>query len=415
MLGELLANQGTLRPEAEEHFQAALTSAPDYGPAFAGLAYLAERQDQHDQARELYGRAAAVKDASFATLYRAAGHLLRSDRNAVDGLPWLHRCVELAPDFGPCWALLTYAYTHQDAPPESALEVGWKAHRMFPARTDVAFNLLLLAARRDDRNTVQLLVDGYFAGLSDSEERARAEKTLMQMDLQRAWELVNAKDYDGVVGILAELEPRAAATLRAAMTEPIRQLKEAMVSKRSVERYNRALTHVEAGETEQAITLLEENLAADSGEVTVTSRELLDHLRSRSTAASKSPRKSTAQPPLKKTATKAAGLPSLQKQLNQLLAGGRLDEARQLLEQSRNAPEHVNDRFWIDHRLDQIRKTIGHNRFVVRYNKAVDLVNAKQYPEAIALLEDLVRETTDESQAADARGLLERTRAKMRR
>ena len=48
---DLPGHGDSLKPEAAEHYQAAVAAAPEYAPALTGMAYLAERTARHDEAR----------------------------------------------------------------------------------------------------------------------------------------------------------------------------------------------------------------------------------------------------------------------------------------------------------------------------------------------------------------------------
>ena len=412
-LGDLLAIQEEQRPEAVEHFQAAIDLAPDYAPAVAGLGYLADRQQRHEEAEALYARALGLADDDYLVLYRYASSLLRKDRSQASSCrELLRRSLVLEPGFAPTWALLTYVQTLDDEPPDkTALQVGERALRMLPRRPDVAHNLLVLYARSGDREAARKLVDGYFARLPDAAQRREAEKVLFNMDLRRAYELADGDRMAEASQLADALEARAAGLADLFPTQEITQLRQTIAAKRTAGSYDEAVALFNAGKLEEAKILFEELAADDSAPRQATAREFLLRIEKSREGDAGRLRQTAAKPGAQRGRKKPVD-DGRREELNRLLAQNRLEEAVRLLEEMKASSP--NDAFWIDARLKQVRHALAYNRFVDDYNEAVDLVNSGVYEKAVTLLEKLVAETPTEQDAEDVRQLLEQARARLK-
>lgn len=91
-----------------------------------------------------------------------------------------------------------------------------------------------------------------------------------------------------------------------------------------------------------------------------------------------------------------------------LVSQEKLDEAIPLLEQVRSRTSLQSRRDEVAARIAEIRSAQSFNRFVDRYNEAVDLANKGDVRGAVTILESLIEATQDATQVERARALLQR-------
>src|SRR6185295_13038472 len=89
----------------------------------------------------------------------------------------------------------------------------------------------------------------------------------------------------------------------------------------------------------------------------------------------------------------------------QLIGEQKLEEALPLLEQIRAKTTRETRRATLAARMREIRETLDFNHFVDRYNQAVALANRGDVRGAVTILEPLVAETQNPTQADQARRL----------
>jgi tetratricopeptide (TPR) repeat protein len=99
----------------------------------------------------------------------------------------------------------------------------------------------------------------------------------------------------------------------------------------------------------------------------------------------------------------------------QLMGEQKLEEALPLLEQIRAKTTREERRADLARRMREVQETIDFNRFVDRYNQAVALANRGDVRGAVAILEPLVAETRNATQADQARRLLEQLKTPERK
>ncbi len=76
----------------------------------------------------------------------------------AEAVATLELAVGLRPDSFPVWERLSYAHASQAAPPDRAVEAATRALVMRPGRTDLAYNLLLVRAKRREVDEVRALL-----------------------------------------------------------------------------------------------------------------------------------------------------------------------------------------------------------------------------------------------------------------
>lgn len=280
LLGDLLVHQSEPRPEAEEHFRTALALEPGSTGALVGLALLAERSLKPEEARSLLERALAQEDDDARALYHL-GRLLLAEggRSADRARELLRRAVVLSPDFGPAWGHLSYAITFLDPLPEDALGIGQTAFRLLPSRWDVALNLLNHYTRLGHREIAESMVDRYFARLDQGAHLPKARELLIQMDLRQAYEAINTGRADEAQARVEALETRWTESLDPLTRRQVFELRRSLAEHRAVERYNEAVSKVNAGQLAEGRRLLEALILDDpEGPVADGARQLLDRL-----------------------------------------------------------------------------------------------------------------------------------------
>ncbi len=282
-LGDLLASQADPRPEAVEHFQAALKQDPDHALALAGLGEMAGRQGRRDAALEHYRAAAALAPDDFLIQYRYADGLLDGNdgSRAAEAREVLERAVAANPGFAPAWAELAYAYAFDRDPPPRAVTAGETAHRLLPSSKPVANNLLVLYVNSGLRAEAQALIDRFYARQATAMELDEARSRVAYLDVQAAYDLLRdgqdeaaGKIYDGLKAVAIGGQEG----LR--LAQQVRRLGQDIEGQRLGNRYNEAVERYNAGDFAAARDLVQEVLegSQDAG-LTAQARELSEAAR----------------------------------------------------------------------------------------------------------------------------------------
>lgn len=108
-------------------------------------------------------------------------------------------------------------------------------------------------------------------------------------------------------------------------------------------------------------------------------------------------------------------LSEIHQQAEELIDQQKGEEAIRLLEEVRDKTTRPDRRTEIEHRIAKIREVLEFNHFVDRYNEAVRLANQGNHKGAVAVLEPLVQTTKNPDQARQAKDMLERIRALLRK
>ncbi|MEM9556730.1 MAG: hypothetical protein AAGC60_20895 [Acidobacteriota bacterium] len=197
-LGDLAAHaveEGASR--AGDHFRRALELKPDFGPARAGLGYLASMADEHEAALQHYEKAAGLAPNDFLSVFLYGKSLLRSlegrrpsndsERELLDNaILALSRSVELNDGAGQAWVAMSYAYGLHAEVPDAGVEALQRALGFYPEQSDLALNLLLAHARRGERAEADAVMKRLESSATDSMVLGRAAEILLQMDYGEA-------------------------------------------------------------------------------------------------------------------------------------------------------------------------------------------------------------------------------------
>jgi tetratricopeptide (TPR) repeat protein len=402
-LGDLLAQQEPVRPEAAAHFRAALEVDPDHAPSLAALAFLAENHADWETADALYLRAMHTGTDDPIVNFRVGSYLLERGHDLERVVAILRRSTMIAPSFGPAWAALTRAYAALGDHGSNAVIAGENAHRLLPSQPDVSFDLLRLYLATGRRDDALLLAEHGFAGHPDAIRRAldsvvyddinRARNHLAEGRLDDA-----GSSYRLARAIAGDLED---ATL---VRYDLDQLGESIQRHSVSKRYQSAVSLHKRGDIEAARRILldlgGEDLESRQADAVESLLRQIDH-----------PELSTSGPGPKTTSGVSR---SDLDHLNQLLANGDLENALrhlEALEEIANITEHG----WISRKKSEVQLILDHNLFVEVYNRAVAQYNSGDYKSAVRTIERLLSTYPNDPEAGDARRLLEDARNAIQR
>lgn len=186
-----------------------------------------------------------------------AALIIDSEERLDRALAALERATELQADFAPSWAELGYACNLQPEASQKAVEVLEKAADLLPARSDVAFNLLLAYARAGDRQGAAGTVDK-LRGLGVEEATlGRAAEMLLQMDYREAAQRVRDKKLDDAIAVFARIQAETNdPALRQQVAEQLEKLEPKMQRDRFWELYNETVQLLHADRVEEAVAVV---------------------------------------------------------------------------------------------------------------------------------------------------------------
>jgi len=278
-LGDLLAHTGKDRTtEAARHFHAALDADPQTAQAYAGLGFLKDQAGSYEEALAYYEQALQRGGDDFLihflhgwTLLRSLGlndgffalDLAERERGVIEQAKQaFERSLKRNPLFAEALAGLGAALTFEPEPSPRAVAVLEKALHALPERVDVAFNLMVVQARRGQMEAARRVLERSIAPQASPEVLSQARDTLRLAQLNAADRLAAAGDLDGAVAlveqILITLEDTAMVREVEAQLAEMRRVRD---HNRSAERYNEAVTLANAGRTAEAVAVLEGLLA----------------------------------------------------------------------------------------------------------------------------------------------------------
>lgn len=379
-LGQLLLALGPDRNEsAARHFDAALAIDENFGPAIAGLGQLDELAGRTDAAMTRYERAVELApddylanfllgDALFQRLRQADTGEERSDL-ANRARTALRRAAVIRPSFAEAWAMLGTTYTWDSEPDDMGIKAMEHAHRLLPKRGDVGYNLTLLYVRADRLDDARNVVNSMRNAGVDVDMVRAAEQLTKNLVFSRADTLRR----------IEEANAQGAAVSNADELEAVRA-RDSAERREFTDRYNNAVSLINAGQTAEAIALLV-NLVdqADSEGQSATAEALL--AQTRSFVA------------VRDGADKAQALAN----------SGEIEAAIEVLEP---LVEQATDQAQEDQLRRFLAKLFAYRDFQADYNRAVDLVNEGDFEAAIMILEPVVASAPTQQLAAMAERLL---------
>ena len=262
--------------KARTRFERALKQKPDHGPSWAGLGLLAAESGDEAAALEHYRKAVEATPGEFYLQYLYGVALL----NTLDGRPAneaqeqvlesaikaLRQSVDLQDDFPDAWASLGYAYGLHTEPSDAGVEALTRALAYFPARADLALNLLLAHARRDERAAAEEVYEAMVHAGIDAATLGRAQEIHLQMDYREAARLVRKGSTEEAIALFVRIQTE---TQNPALNEQVQQQldKLSIVGdyRGFIDLYNQAARAINAGETETARDRVE-TLAAQASQ-----------------------------------------------------------------------------------------------------------------------------------------------------
>lgn len=271
---DLLARLGLLlsfldpsrRTDAEEHLKAALAANPEHGAALAGLGILAEQAGRKEEAVSRLERAARAAPDDFLIQYHygLARLELAPDREALrQAADAFRRAVALRPEFADAWARLGYALSFETPLPPEAERAFETAHRLRPADTGTAYNLMLLRVRNGKAEEAEALIERVIAVEGGPAEAERARSVWIEELRVVAERRLDQGDLEGALPLLEELTAKAAGPQRASLQSRLNEVREVLAYNRFADRYDEAFRLAEEGKWDEALLLLED-LAANA-------------------------------------------------------------------------------------------------------------------------------------------------------
>lgn len=264
-LGLLLVSlDPSLRPAAAEHFHAALALDAGQAQALAGLGWIELLANRPREARPWLTKGAHNAPDDFVIQY-LYGLALLDQHPGPDDLRQagsaFARAVALQPEFGEAWARLAFTQAQGETPPPEAVRSFETAHHLLPARTDIAFNLVLAYARTGQRDKAEELIDRVLAVHGTPEEVVRARAALVQEKRRDVEEMIGKGDLAQAVPRLEELVAQSPTPeQRADLEGRLDEVRHVLEYNRFVDRYNQAL-RISGSDPRGAIAILEELVA----------------------------------------------------------------------------------------------------------------------------------------------------------
>ena len=379
-LGSLLIALGPDRAAfAKEHFDTALEVDGDFGPSVAGLGRLDEAAGRRNDALSRYERAAELAPDDFMVNFLLGKALFERHEEAgsaekVESLTErtraaLRKAAVLRPSFAEAWALLGTTYTWDLEPDDLGIKAMAMAHHLLPKRGDIGYNLTLLYVRRDRLDEARQTIDrmrvaGVDELLTNGAESMIDNRELTQARVRLRSQQNSEKGVESDSTADGELQTFPGSAERRAFTQ----------------KYNEAVSLINAGDTVQAIAQLEVLVReSSSAEHAASAQALLDQTRSYLEFQAKA------------------------EEAQRLANSGKIEAAIEILEP---LLEEAAEEIQADQISDFLAKLYGYRDFQDRYNRAVDLVNAGDFDAAIQILEPLVADAPSPQLIAMADRLL---------
>jgi tetratricopeptide (TPR) repeat protein len=264
-LGTLLVSlDPSAWPAASEHFRAALALDPEQAQALAGLGWIESLSSRPQEARPWLEKAARKAPDDFVIQYLYGLALLEGNPGPADlrqARDAFARAVALQPEFGEAWARLAFAQAQDDPLPAEAARSFETAHRLLPARTDIAYNLVLAYARTGQRDRAQEVIDHVLAVHGTPDEVQRARAALIQEKRRDVEDLIGKGDLEKAAALLEGLAAQSPTPeQRADLLSRLADVRQVLDYNRFVDRYNQAVT-LAGRDPEAAIAILEDLVA----------------------------------------------------------------------------------------------------------------------------------------------------------
>lgn len=271
------------RTSAKEHLEAALAADPGHGAALAGLGVLAELAGRQQEAGSWLERAARAAPDDFLVQYRYGLNRLElaPDRGALrQAADAFRRAVALRPDFAAAWSRLGYALSFEAPLSPEAERAFETAHRLMPADSSTAYNLMLIRVRNGKAREAEALIDRVIAVEGGPAEAQRARAVWIEELRGTAERQLEQGDLAGALPLLEELAAKAAGAQQTALQRRLDEVREVLAYNRFAERYDEAVRLSQANRWDEAVRLLEDLAAnAPTPGQAAQARRLLEEIR----------------------------------------------------------------------------------------------------------------------------------------
>jgi tetratricopeptide (TPR) repeat protein len=278
--------------EAEAHYRKAIELAGD--DALPYFLYGISKVDQFRNRRSIVPMQPDALPAELATVRELLGMSLQIDSSRAEA-----------------FAELGFTYLYDPEGVDEGISLLEQARASMPSRMDVVYNLMLLHLRKGDRDAAEQLaasilahakdpslIQGVQEALKNDDGASQAAAESTEVDLyDQAVRKLNAGDLDGAIaglerflraGTDSVLVGRALRA-RAEAEQALEQRRRVTAANRrrddvdrQVDLYNQALAKAQAGESKQALAILERLVpAVKDPELARKARELLDLLNAR--------------------------------------------------------------------------------------------------------------------------------------
>lgn len=202
-LGDLLVH--TTEHDGRELLDASIELNPNRAAAVADLAMLADGGARQDVADTLYDKSIKIAGNDFIpSFYYARSLAARLQAKARDGEDvsgatiavarrMATKCMELAPKFARCRAILGASYALPGESPANGIAESAKSLNDQPSQLDVAADLVLLHAKAGHTRTAEALIARFIAPSANEKQISAARENLVIAEFQRGVESARAR------------------------------------------------------------------------------------------------------------------------------------------------------------------------------------------------------------------------------
>ena len=186
--GDFFAHEGRLEA-SKIVLDEALQLDANQAIAREGLSFYYYRKGELGRADEEIKAAISRGDASLDAAYYHGMLLTRGadpERNA-EAIESLKKATQLNPQFAPAFEMLAYAYSRSPETQKLALDAGFAAVRLDPARHQYHLALINLLTNNDREADARYLARKLIASADSAEERQEAQAALDRVEEHEKW------------------------------------------------------------------------------------------------------------------------------------------------------------------------------------------------------------------------------------
>ena len=239
-LGDLLAHVGR-EDEASRHLHLALDYDPESGDAWAGLAYVRDRQQRLAEAHELWARALELVPRSAASYLLCGRHMMTLSEGgglAGDGSDRVELAdrarqalaiaTDIDPSYGEAWVMRGVAHLLPGGDAGEGAAHLERARSLLPGRSDVLLHLVQLYVRDGREDEAMAIAEGPLPRTADPQLVAAAYEEIERWGLVRsANEALRAGDFEAGIDLFDRaISVTSDPDLRRDMEEKLQGLRE---------------------------------------------------------------------------------------------------------------------------------------------------------------------------------------------